>query len=1374
MRAVMRVVLIGLMALFDPAAAQSPAPAAPATPAAAPVTAGGQTLPPFDLLVFLDRSKTIFTNAGAGAPNERVAQMLKTVFERRIDEDRRPFITAGDRLYLYTFGTNVQSIAERVDGGNPAALQQALDRFGSGVIPDEKTDFSALMASVAQNSVLTTHDDRLKLVLIASDFVDDPFNASRRKDKDRLGVCDLLDKPKKTRLEPDVEKLKTAFAQAVNAAGWRPYLGLLSVEPKEKDFPGARLIADNPDNYLNCVLQTVAAAPVQSLLEDQLEAGRIRYDEVVNDADAFAQRFVTDIFRATLPKLMVESGACRPRRQQMECTLNLRNNARVSNTVTKVGFFADERAATPLVELPVNTSIPPGQPLVLTLPIPAADAARLPAARVSVALEDQGVGKAARTTIPISALTPPSLEQVEATRALTSDPLRLTVTVKNTGGDRLVPRAMLFYDAQSGGAFLGEVPAADALPIAPAGQGRAAAVLPDAVQGRLLAGTDLYMALRLDAAEMETSVSTPRVRVPSPRFQPLDITQAAILPVEGSTDQFDLQLAVGNPGTAPRRVVEVQLFAGANAPRPSAVVKDAGGGDIPAGTTQTLTLRLPPVVIPLLSSGLFAAVVDSQSGKASQPYNAGQAPATAPLEITKAALHSNNAEAGVFTLEVSARNPGVTVNTLASLILYYSETGEEFRREVPDRGPVTINPGATVSLTITLREVNDRRFLEAERQVIGCMDQSGKFCSARSNVQHNLSRASLLIQSQEWVQGTDGQSALMLILRNPSDITVTLAGVSVDRDGRNEVPLPLRDPINIPPRGKETTVPVTYPDGLWQQMHPRDDVYLSLKCREVDCTRARERLLPVVDAALITVPEPGSWDTSGLPAVTIGVRNHLKFQQPIREIWAALDATGREARRLTNFDRAARPVIPPNDKVQTVAVRFPEDSFQPYLTGDDRVYLCVVGMYDRNVAQSPFRCGQPWIDVPLPERTPLKTIVPETGGFTGNKVSVIARNEGGLPQEVTEVAFDFQNGLPPVREPLDRPVLVPPRGAMAVSLTLPADKADALRRAFEVKALAVGYHPPGWSLTDALRRSDTPLLVTNSYRVALSEAMKHEVYGSDGRINVKATVSVSRSQGGTAPPRQLHLWLTDAAGQEIGNDRTITVAFQEASATYHPVWVLQPSDSHGKPMIVHAEVEGAPNAGGRATLAIQGDENRESMDQLRWFFFPLSLFLLLLSILSRYGVLKWSHIPFTFRFGIKIDALERYSTIINNVVSITSIFGAFAFLPGFIPYLKDNVLLVVNFGSSWFGLVLVNMAIAGIIAAAMFFGMFVIVKSQALKIIADGRNIIEYPVLVSNKISTITRWIIMLSIFALIFLVFVWFVFLGPYEAGVGIHLINV
>lgn len=1343
-----------------------------------------QTLPPFDLLVYLDRSKTIFSGTGAGAPNERVAEMLRTVINRPIDDGRRTFVTAGDRLYLYTFGTNVQVIAEKVEGGNRDQLQEALGRFNASVVPDTKTDFSTLLASIAQNPVLSTQDNRLKLVLIASDFVDDPHDAGRRRDS-RLGVCDLLEKPNRTRLEPDIAALQEVFAKAVNSSGGHPYMGLLSVEPKADDYPGLRLIASNPDNYLNCILQTVAAAPIQAMMESRLGAGRIRYDEVANDADAFAERFVTGVFRATLPRLMVQSGQCHPRRQQMECTLSLHNNARVANTVRKVRFFADDKATTPLFEVDSNSRIEPGQTMSLSVPVAAADAQRLPPARVSVGLEDEGTGAIGRTYVPISIPAPPTVAHVEATRAQVNDPLYLIAELHSVSGDTITPRAVLFYDSETGGAQIGEQNLPDPAVLHPATRQRIESPIPPSVQGPLLNGNSVFLAVRGEVTEMESSVLTARVPIPRPEFKPLAILSTQITPVDGSLTQFNLSLNVRNPDTIPKRPTNVLLLSGPDAGQPTATVQ-LSADVINPGASQNVQVRLPQGAVSLLSSGLFVTVTDNQSGQRSNVENAGAIPQSVPLTIAKADLRAVEGK-DPFLLDVTVTNPGVVSNQLAAVVLYIGggdQRQEHHRRLFPANAPVEVKFSDQITLSFPLTEEKDRSALNAGVLEVRALDRFQQYSPAYTVVQNNLHRPSLQIEKQDWTT-KDGKSALKLTLFNPGDVAVTLTGIMVEQasNPRSRLPLPLINPETVPSRavqGGMREVVVSYPDSLWSSLHPRDNVILSLECSNPSCASVRERLKPIPEAALAMAAEPNTWDTAVTPTVTITVRNPLAFSQPIREVRAALDENGSQAKILTRFEEQGRPEVPAQNAPFNLPVRFstspppsPPDAVsdaEEYLTNSGQVFLCVVGLFDSNADQTPAKCPQPWLKVAIGARQPVKAEVRGTRPVNDGKITVTLVNNSGFPQKVSALAFDLQNGHPPLTEPLEKPETLAPNSAEVITHTLSPQLQDALRSAFTVRMAAVDLATADRPLTENLRNNGTTLVV-NSFTTTIADVQRHEIYGSGGRMNIKADITVIRPEGGMVPSKKLAVWLTDQSGSVIPGSRNndMVVSSLNSTTTFHPVWILPPGGPGPNAVSVHALVEDTQNDQS-ASGTIQDSQYKWLWDRLGWFLLSLAAILLILKFMFQRGYLRWAWIPFSQIKVVRSEQIDRYLSISSNLIGILAALG----LTGQILSIFGENGYASNIAGNVYVIFFINIFISILMGLAIHYILTMRSKTIIATAINSSKNYTTYQEMISDADKKVSMRIYTLALVPAAIFVLLWFTVMIPYESQVNITKIQV
>jgi hypothetical protein len=153
------------------------------------VQAQQQTLPSVDIHVYLDVSGTIFTGQSDG-PNFKIVEMLRSLFDAPI-EGGRTFTSPNDSIHLNTFGQEVKPFGSAIDGGSKAARDKLLDDFaksrkpGKDVppqqAPDQQTRFDSLLDSIRRTiEIRSSGAERLKVIIIASDFVHDASGESKK------------------------------------------------------------------------------------------------------------------------------------------------------------------------------------------------------------------------------------------------------------------------------------------------------------------------------------------------------------------------------------------------------------------------------------------------------------------------------------------------------------------------------------------------------------------------------------------------------------------------------------------------------------------------------------------------------------------------------------------------------------------------------------------------------------------------------------------------------------------------------------------------------------------------------------------------------------------------------------------------------------------------------------------------------------------------------------------------------------------------------------------------------------------------------------------------------------------------------------------
>lgn len=343
-------------------------------------------LPPIDLFVYLDNSQTLFSG-GADSPAKSVVEMLKAVVREPINGGGRNFLTRGDRVYLYTFGKEVLPFEQGLDGGDAGALNTALDRFIANPSADKTTEIDKLLRSITNNPRLKEErNSRLKVILIASDFLHDASNAAKTNTK--KGVCDLLDAYKKTgvsAVDPEIKALQTTVADP--GAALPVFFASLVVTPKDSDFKSKE--------YRTCAMETGRLRPIVQGLQKELGASVIDHDQAKNDVSSFARSFVEAVQKATLPRLTVERGSCRPRGEESaSCALTVRNRGGAANEASKATLTAGSGGRTLAARsISPSVSVPPGGSATISFELTGEEARAVNGAgALAVKLEDNGRG----------------------------------------------------------------------------------------------------------------------------------------------------------------------------------------------------------------------------------------------------------------------------------------------------------------------------------------------------------------------------------------------------------------------------------------------------------------------------------------------------------------------------------------------------------------------------------------------------------------------------------------------------------------------------------------------------------------------------------------------------------------------------------------------------------------------------------------------------------------------------------------------------------------------------------------------------------------------------------------------------------------------
>lgn len=542
-----------------------------------------EALPPLDLLVYVDRSKTIYTGTGANAPNARLVEMLGKMFDLKIDGGRRTFITNNDRVFLYSFGDGVADVRQVDNAGDRAALKAAIQALNA-VTPDTKTNFKALLDGINANGVLRGDDQRLKLILIASDFIDDPTDSASN--TDRTGVCDLLARyggaPSSTRIDAEIETLASTLGGAA-LRSWQPFVGLLIIEPTSQDFAGVSSAA-----YRDCLNRTVAGGAVHKAMAQQLGATPIRYSEVANDADRFANQFVEAALNSVKLGLSIEPNGsyCRVLGAEGECVINLFNRSRLSNSLSALRFQLSAEERTPVFTIPTPLKIATGRRVQQTVRLTADHVAKLPTRIEALYVSTEDDGRRPQKPVRIAFQRPLPIEVVSAQANHSEsgdDGAEIALSLRNLNTSEVGVSELRFFTDDTA------VQPRVRLPISgvrlPAGGANIPVVTPLTPQLFSLLPDGLFV----EAVDQHNYPSSRHRVAPLKEIMPLVLQKAEIRPTTQGV--YRLEVRVRNPGPTARGVGQL-VFSSPNKGAWRQWKPIASPEVIPVGGLATITLGL--------------------------------------------------------------------------------------------------------------------------------------------------------------------------------------------------------------------------------------------------------------------------------------------------------------------------------------------------------------------------------------------------------------------------------------------------------------------------------------------------------------------------------------------------------------------------------------------------------------------------------------------------------------------------------------------------------------------------------------------------------------------------------------------------------------
>ncbi|WP_448207788.1 hypothetical protein [Azospirillum sp. sgz302134] len=970
-------------------------------------TASAQhALPPIDLFVFLDNSKTVFTG-GPDGPNQRLAEMLKTAFNLPID-GTRTFVSQGDRVSLYTFGREVLPLAERIDGGNVSALNNAVNRFTEAITPDRVTDFGPILRSISTLPGLQDRsDNRLKIVLIASDFIHDPSNQAEN--NRGTGICDLMKQYKatqKTAVASDIDAVRRAIAVPADSDQLPVYVGLFVVRPSEADF------AETTKPYRDCALDTVRLRPLVQSLEKELNAQSIEYSDAAKDLNQFAREFVDGVLRATRPRLALSAGACQPRGVDgMSCTLTVRNPARVPTRLRSVAL-ADRPDGAALATIAADRTIEAGATDTIDLRVGGNEArSLLAAASIFAGLDSEGRGAPTRVKVEKGGGGGLTVNEVKAERRAAGQPASLIITLANPQSDARIVRRIAFYSAEPGNAGLGGIDLPASTELAKGGTRSLTIPLTQTIDAALDRGPVFASVLSMDRERLNDPES-PRVRVVYGRPAPLRVAEARARTQDG---RVFLDIEVVSPGLPPRLVRNVIFYGADGSPFANEPVSSAA--EIAAGGSARLTVPLGVSAVQALNNNsLSVAVDDAASGSESQPRLVGRPTASSTSLKIDELRWLENVETGLLRARIVVSNGNAMFRESLTGVMLRGEGGEKVAVQTD---PSTLSPGSTMEKILTFdgRDIAVRAILRQSSFFIQAMDDNDNLGPEKKET--TPSYVPLRLASGAFAPNDKGFLELQLQVQNPSLVLNRLTQVRIfGKGGRPEQaePLPLPSPVSIAGLGQET-IKIPFNKDFFRAHSPHLDQNVVLQDENGQAAPGRALLpsypITPLPSKPLKVADSVAW-SDRLPLIlSVTVENEAIYNQTLGRILLAPPEGGEpefydppNGIEIRGASKEGAKEIP--TPLQVVVPM--KDEWQTKLLAGQNLRICA--LTDLDVLQNPKLCPVGWASVALPTPKPLEVQVNKDRPFDPQRreIRIDMANPGIVPNMATGYALLSPDG----------------------------------------------------------------------------------------------------------------------------------------------------------------------------------------------------------------------------------------------------------------------------------------------------------------------------------------------------------------------------
>ena len=280
-------------------------------------------LPEIDLFVYADQSQSIFADPdGDGQkPATKLVEMIRTAINSPISPlASRKVLDRGGRIFLYGFGDNdiinespydcSDDIRTFLDGESAGSgeIDAGLQNYEGTSAENKITNLSCVFDHIKNNENINQaqNDNRQPMILIASDFLHDPFNVSTMPVPPRndfqlpeQGICDFLEGYyTSNQLPPSLDEALVGM-DFLERGSRRRYIATLEMQLTREDF-------SRSSPYSQCAINSAGTDRLAAkLISAALNAERFGFEDL--DGNSFAERFAEQMLYAIAPPPVLDN-----------------------------------------------------------------------------------------------------------------------------------------------------------------------------------------------------------------------------------------------------------------------------------------------------------------------------------------------------------------------------------------------------------------------------------------------------------------------------------------------------------------------------------------------------------------------------------------------------------------------------------------------------------------------------------------------------------------------------------------------------------------------------------------------------------------------------------------------------------------------------------------------------------------------------------------------------------------------------------------------------------------------------------------------------------------------------------------------------------